>query len=226
MRHTAVTLAALALLCGPAPAARADFILDPASASTNAAIVVASPSHAINQSGLSAPYTSGVTDFAAYIASNPTHNSGPAANSFAGHNNSLGFTPFNLDFNLGGTFTLDAFALWNFGSNAFVNVVGFDLLASADSSFSSTTLLGSFNANPNTGFGSAVLPEVFTFTPTSAAFVRMRITSNNGFSSTIFGEAAFSVQAAATSVPEPSTFALLGLGALALVGYARRRKAA
>jgi hypothetical protein len=87
--------------------------------------------------------------------------------------------------------------------------------------------LGSFNANPNTGPQSAVLPEVFTFAPTSAAFVRTVITSNNGnLNVTGFGEAAFEVQASPTAVPEPGSLALLGIGAAALLGYARRRRKA
>src|SRR5262245_27194038 len=67
---------AVALLAGPAPAARAGFVLQPAGASTNMGSIVgtSSPDNTRNQSGLSAGYTSLVTDFDSYIASNPTHN--------------------------------------------------------------------------------------------------------------------------------------------------------
>jgi hypothetical protein len=224
---TTRTSLALALLCVPAPAARADVILDPATASTNMGTSpLFSPDNVRNQSGLSTPYTSGVTDFAAYIASNPTHNSNLFANGWGSQNRT---TTGNFDFGLGGTFTIDSFALWNFGDSprsVFVrNVIGFDLLASADASFSSTTSLGTFTAHPsNFGPVNAVRPEVFTFAPTTAAFVRMHITSNNGDPSvTGFGEAAFSAQSPA-AVPEPSSLALLSLGAAALLGYARRRQ--
>jgi hypothetical protein len=209
---------ALALLCGAAPPARAGVILQPATASTDMGTAIGSPNNVINQSGLSAPYTSGVTDFAAYIASNPTHNSSDARNAWGSNFGATG----NFDFDLGGTYAIGAFALWNYGGGLPQNVVGFDLLAADNAAFSNPTTLGSFTANPDTGRYTAVLPEVFTFTPTSAAFVRMHITSNNGSRYTIFGEAAFSAQA--TAVPEPSSLALLGVGACGLMGYAWRRR--
>jgi hypothetical protein len=212
-------LAILALLTGGG-AAHADFILDPATASTSMGTGFGSPNNVINQSGLSTTYTSLVTNFASYIASNPTHNSILNANDWI---SPFGTPTGNFDFGLGGTFTIDSFALWNFPTPA--GVVGFQLLASADSSFSSTTSLGTFTAHPNNvGLATAVQPEVFTFAPTSAAFVRMVITSNNGDLNTGFGEAAFSVQATATATPEPASVTLAVLGALGLAGYGWRKR--
>ncbi len=192
--------------------ARAGVILQPASASTDMGVFTTTvPNNVRDQSGLSAPYTSLVTDFDTYIASNPTHNSSPAAHVWA---SAQGKPTGNFDFGLGGTFTLQSFALWDLGGNAAQNLVGFQLLASADASFSTFTSLGSFTANPNNGSVLAARPEFFTFTATSAAFLRMVITSNHGgVGSTGFGEAAFEVQLP-TAVPEPGTLALLGAGAL------------
>ena len=66
----------MTLLGGLAPAAHADLILQPTAVSTNmGSLQSAVPDNVRNQSGLSAGYTSLVTDFDNYIASNPTHNS-------------------------------------------------------------------------------------------------------------------------------------------------------
>jgi hypothetical protein len=223
VKTTLTPLALAFVLLGLAPAARAGVILQPASASTNMGnFPNFSPDFTRDQSGLSAGYTSGVTDFDAYLASNPTHNSLSGLQAWF---SATGTPTGNFDFALGGTFTIQSFALWNRGGDSLFNVRGFELLADDNAAFTSPVSLGSFTANPNTGPGGAVLPEVFTFTPTSAAFVRLRITSNNGGANTGFGEAAFEVQSSPAAVPEPASLALLAAGGLGLLGYARRRAA-
>lgn len=68
----------------------------------------------INQSGLSASFTSRVTDFATYIAGNPTHaplSSGNFLSTLIA-NGTAGI----LDFDLGGLFGVSNFIMW--GDNA------------------------------------------------------------------------------------------------------------
>jgi len=172
---------------GPPPSSITP-ILQPASASTdmgNAGAI----SNVIDQSGLSAGYASEVTDFDFYIASAPLHDmSGGGL-----WGSSSGTTTGNVDFDLGGTFLIRSFALWNLGGGWSVNITGITLLADDNASFSSPVDLGSFAVDPNAGPVTSVPAEVFGFTVTSASHVRMQITSDNGDVSTAFKEAAFEV---------------------------------
>ena len=166
-----------AILIASVVPARAGLILQPlgASASSQFGGVFGDPTNAISQSGLSVGYTSLVTDFDTYVASNPTHAGSTAGFVwFAQHGAAF---PITFDFDLGGTFLIESFAMW--GDNQSLptrqNVNAFDLLADDNPTFSSATLLGSFNYT-NVGTG----PEVFTFASTSAAYVRMVINSIHG----------------------------------------------
>jgi hypothetical protein len=205
------------LAAGLGQVGKAGVILDPAAGSTNMGTFNGAhvPVNAINQSGLSTGYTSLVTDFDTYIASNPTHNT--INNDWI---SASGTIIGNFDFDLGAAFTIQSMALWDIGGNNGSNLIGFQLLADTTSAFSNPTDLGSFTANPNTGLLTAGLPEVFTFAPTSAEFVRMVITSNNGAAQTGFGEAAFDVSAA----PEPAsaTMLLFGCGLIGIFVYRNR----
>ena len=169
----------------------------------------------INQSGLSSGYTSGVTDFDTYIASSPTHNGNLTGSIwFSTQGNRTG----DLEFDLGSILTIQSMALWNRGSDASDNIIGFTLFADDNAAFSSPTSLGGFTANPNTGSTSAVLPEVFTFTPTAASHVRLRITSPNGSGLfTSAGEVAFE----SSAIPEPTSLLLFATGCAVLM---RRRR--
>jgi hypothetical protein len=197
------------------PAVQADPILRPVAASTDMTSVT-SPDNTRDGSGLSADYASLVDDFDIYIASNPTHDS-----SFDNSWQSAGGDDTgNFDFELGGSYVIESFALWNRGGNLPENLFEFTLLADDNAAFSSPVFLGSFTANDNTGDSSNVLPEVFTFFPTEASFVRLVIASNSGdVAFTSFGEAAFEVQQA---VPEPPLLALLAAGAVALIAVRRK----
>ncbi|MCH7645066.1 MAG: hypothetical protein IH974_09550 [Myxococcales bacterium] len=174
------------------PPATNDLILQPASASTDMGTFSGSISNVIDQSGLSAGYTSQVANFDTYIASAPSHDSLLTAAVWL---SSFGTTTGNVDFDLGGTFFIQSVALWNRGEGSSDNITGITLLADDNASFTDPVTLGSFTADLNTGPIQRVLPEVFTFAPAAASHVRMQITSNNGASTSGFGEIAFEVLA-------------------------------
>jgi hypothetical protein len=163
-------------------------ILQPASVSTDMGTAAGAISNAIDQSGLSAGYTNQVTNFDAYIAAAPSHDNLLTSDFWA---SSIVTTTGNIDFDLGGTFFLQSFALWNLGGGSADNIQGITLLADDNASFSSPVTLGSFTADPNTGPTGSVLAEVFSLTTASASHVRMQITSNYGGLVSALGEVAF-----------------------------------
>lgn len=194
--------------------APAGVIVQPVGASSDTSTVFGDVSHLRDQSGLSTGYTSLVTDFDAYIASNPTHNSSSLNNIWAGSRPDLGGS---VDFNLGGAYTIESMALWNLGGNNPSNILSGTLLADDNPNFSSPVVLTSFNANPNTGPAGAVLPQVIAFAPTTASWVRLdnisALDQSGGF-----GEAAFEV------VPEPASLvSLCTVTSAVLLGRRRRR---
>src|SRR5690606_32045501 len=134
------------------------------------------PIYAINQSGLSATYISGVTDFDSFAGTTHTVQGGSSFNTWF---SSAGNITGNFDFYLGSNAqTVESFALWTDPQPApGQGVKDFNLWADDNASFSSPTFLGSFVASSGvsneTNFG-----QVFSFAPTSASYVRMEILSN------------------------------------------------
>jgi hypothetical protein len=126
--------------------------------------------------------------------------------------------PGNVDFNLGGSVEIDAFAIWALISTNPDNMGNFTLLASNDASFTTTTTLGNFT--PTYSAGSPIPATVVNFTPTTASFVRLEITSNNGGADAGLNEAAFGIELA----PEPSSLLMAGIGIVSVLGYRVRRR--
>jgi hypothetical protein len=174
------------------------------------------PINTINQSGLAGAYVSGTTDFDIFTASTATINGGSSFNTWYSPS---GTTTGNFDFDLGGLFDIESFALWADPQTAGQGINSFNLLADDNAAFSSPTLLGNYSAVE--GLGNANnFAQVFTFAQTSASNVRVQIVSNHGGPLTGFVEGAFEV----TAVPEPATGGLILMAGGLLGVLARRRK--
>lgn len=193
--------------------ARGAAILSPTGALTDMGEVFAA-SRTRNQSGLSAGFTSNVTDFETYIAANRTATHGNGLNLWG---STLGIRSGNFDFALGGTYLVTAMAFWNLIGDPSA-VREFTLLLDDNPSFSSPDVIGTFTASNTLGTGSNTAAQVFTIPATAASFVRLQIlnTWSVDSSHTAFNEAAFRV----APVPEPSSAMLLLFGALS---FLRRR---
>ncbi|WP_334188088.1 PEP-CTERM sorting domain-containing protein [Noviherbaspirillum sp.] len=169
----------------------------------------------LNQSGLSTGYSNGATDFDTYTSSGVTH-SGGDSNSWL---SSPGTYSGSFVFDLGNIFSINKFVMWNGTSGITASPASFTLETSLTSDFTSSMLVGAFSghmANYNA--------TIYDITDSVSRYVRMTIPGNFGNSCCIgIGDVAFDVAPASTSVPEPGSLALLGVG---LVGaaFVRRKK--
>jgi hypothetical protein len=149
LRLAAAAAVTIALLS--APNARAGVILSPSAiisnslGEQNSSFQVA---NLINQSGLSAGFISGTTDFSTYLAGTPTHLN-PSSLGNGGWASQSGTTSGTIVFDLGAVYTLHRMALWNDEDSQAIG--GFALVISNDLSFATSTSLGSFSAvvSPN-----------------------------------------------------------------------------
>jgi hypothetical protein len=213
------TFATLALaLLMPAACLRAELITSVSSVVSNSlgewSVAGNGITNAINQSGLSQTYVSGVTDLSVYSTQSPTHQSLIGSTFFV----SNGGTPFgNIDFDLGNTLNIKSLLLWQATRFPPEQVRNFTVFSSTDVNFSTTTNVGSFTASAN-AFNSAAPLQRFDLVDTNARFVRLQIQSNYGSSFTDIGELAFGT----TAVPEPSSLILIGLATT--IGAVRHRK--
>lgn len=193
MKRLALCLAVVTTLFGLTAHAFATSTTSAQSATTDMA-GGASLVNLINQSGLSIPYTSGVTDFDTYLAGNPNHTSLPG-NDWV----SLGTPIGKIDFDLGSVLVVDRIAVWNFSGGSTFSTENITIFASQQSDFSGAVNLGTFLLNlPPSNSSQA---QVINFGSTNAQFIRFQILGNYGAStSTALGEVAFSTSPTAPSL--------------------------
>lgn len=136
----------------------------------------------------------------------------------------LGTSTGNITFNLGHAYSLNGFSFWNLSGlvrNAGINGV------TVQSSINGTNWTNIVGAPTSFALGNLILPQspqVFSFSPVTASFVRFVVNSNHqsglipGFlRSTGFSEVQFN----GTKIPEPSS--LLALLAFGLAGVGLRK---
>lgn len=195
--------------------AHAAVVLSAVSATANVPSAAnTSLSSVIDQSGLSSQYVSGVTEASAYFASDPTHENFRDSSWSA----QIIQPSVQVTFDLGGSYDLEAFALWNRGVT-FQGVRDFSLSFSDTADFSNATSVSGLVGGA-AGSIDAVLAELFTFSIVRASFVRMDIFSTyNVNGSLTFQEVAFVGDV--SEVPAPPAFALFAAG-LAVSRFRRR----
>lgn len=183
--------------------------------------------HTLDQSGLSDGYVSGVTDFDAYAASNPTHNS--ASNrqewfSRAGDNSGISVT-----YDLGGPKIIDAMALWN---EEFAGIGTTNLLGSMDgiTFFLLSTIIPIDEAYADKNTVASYSAQIFSFVATELRYLKLTMldclgppASESSYLGCGIGEVAFSAGENIAPVPLPGALPLLGLG-LGLLAWKGRRR--
>lgn len=200
-------LASLCLSLSVSLPSFAGVILSPISVDTN---IVGSQGelNTIDQTGLSATFLSGVSDFSSYIAGEPTHFLNGPGDSWTAP---IGSLPGNLDFDLGSIYSLAQTALWTATSG--FGIDNFDLFIASVVDFSDATLIGNFSAI-ETPQQSVIGVQVFD-TVAVGRYIRMGVNSSHGQGEMAvnMGEIAFNVE----SIPVPAPITLIFAGMTLLI---------
>ena len=211
------TAIALSLPVALASQAQAAGIVRGSTGTSSLANSVGTIANLTNQSGLSASYVSGTTDFDSYVATT-THD--------GGNSNVWRFTPTTgfIAFDLGASYTLDALALWPNNSGTNFAIRGFTLYADTNANPANPGIsLGNFNAvsapsNP-------VAAQVFNFTAITTRYIQLQVTSNAGNTTVSgLGEVVFRQVTGFPPATTPEPSALVGLAAVVAFGAGLKRR--
>ena len=157
-------------------------LIQPSQAESTAPTLSGAPSQLIDQSGLSSPYTSGVT--LATSAASTTHFDITSMNGFSTNQLAGGFSPFVLSFDLGATESISALRLWS-STTAIDGLRGDvqDFEVFSDNDFDPTNgglvSLGSFTALNQPVINDRPA-EDFALNLTTSQFFHVQVNSNIG----------------------------------------------
>lgn len=172
----------------------------------------------IDQSGLSAGFLSGVTNFDAYLAGNPTHTLAALDNEWF---TIEGVTSATVNYDLGDVYLIDRLALWN---EEFSGVGLLGISISLDN-INYTTVASGIMPVDSSPDGLDYGAQIFDFGLSSARYIQFDVSGcpQPDGSPRLFcgiGEVAFS-----SAVPVPAALWLFGSGLLGLVSIVKRKKA-
>lgn len=178
--------------------------------------------YSFDQSGLSAAFTSGVTDFTTYIGGGPTHGNTSNVANIGWASALFASFPGHIDYDLGASRDILRVAIWSEDSLGVLNRI--TLFTADNPSFTGAVNVGSF-AVSDPPDDVPVSAQVFDLTDSTGRYVRFQIDSvlPNVIGIAHLSEIAFDVTANNQTVPEPASLALLGMG-LAGIGAIRRKR--